>query len=318
MSIKNKKILLTGASGFLGGHTFEKLVKNGVDKKNIYAPSSHDLDLRKWSDVKEAVKDIDIVIHLAAKIGGIGFNKEKPGEIFYDNAIMGIQLMEAARLAGVEKMITVGTVCSYPKNAPIPFKESSLWDGYPEEITAPYGIAKKMMITQGKAYFEQYGFKSIMLLPVNLYGPRDHFESRHSHVMTALIKKIVDAKFDNEKSVIVWGTGKANREFIYVEDAAEAITLATKNYDGIEPVNLGSGVEISIAKLVEIIKKNVGYHGETVWDPTKPDGVLRRKMDTSKAYKEFGFKAKTPLLTGISRTVKWYLNNLGKNETKKI
>ncbi|HVT00660.1 MAG TPA: GDP-L-fucose synthase [Patescibacteria group bacterium] len=309
MTIKNKKILLTGASGFLGQHVYKKLIQAGVDPKNVYAPSSKKIDLRKYEDCVKAVKDRDIVIHLAAKIGGIGFNKEKPGEIFYENSLMGLHLIEAARLAGVKKFVTTGTVCSYPKNAPLPFKEESLWDGYPEEVTAPYGIAKKMLIVQGRAYYEQYGFKSFILMPVNLYGPGDHFESNYSHVMTALIKKIVDAKINNEKSVSIWGTGKANREFIYVEDAARAIVMAVRKYDKLDPINLGSGVEISIAKLVEIIKKTVGYNGKTVWDKTKPDGVLRRKMNTRRAYKEFGFKAKTDLKKGIKKTVDWYIKN---------
>ncbi len=309
MNIKDKKILLTGASGFLGGHTLEKLVKRGVNRSHIYAPSSREVDLRNWSDVNKAVKNVDIIIHLAAKIGGIGFNKEKPGEIFYDNAIMGVQLMEAARLAGVKKMVTVGTVCAYPKNAPIPFKESSLWDGYPEEVTAPYGMAKKMMLVQGRAYFEQYGFESVFLLPVNLYGPGDHFESRYSHVMPALIKRIVDAKQSGAKSIVVWGTGRATREFIYVDDAAEGIILATQQYDKLDPVNLGSGTEISIEKLVSLISKVAGYKGEIIWDTSKPDGAARRKLNVSKAYREFGFKAKTDLDTGIKKTVDWYLNN---------
>lgn len=309
INLRNRKILVTGGSGFLGQHVLKRLVDRGLSKNRIFTPGSNEIDLRKIEDCISAVRNVDVVIHLAAKIGGIGFNKEKPAEIFYDNALMGLQLMEAARLEGVEKMVTVGTVCAYPKDAPIPFKESSLWEGYPEEITAPYGIAKKMMIVQGKAYNEQYGFKHVMLLPVNLYGPGDHFESNYSHVMAALIKRIVDAKKLNAKSITVWGTGKARREFLYVEDAVEGIILAAERYEKLEPVNLGSGLEVSIADLVELIKKAVNYTGETVWDSTKPDGVLRRNMDISKAYKEFDFKAKTNLKDGIRKTVEWYIKN---------
>lgn len=307
--LKNKRILVTGASGFLGGHVVKALLQHGIKKSNLYAPSSHELNLTKMADCKKAVKDIDIVIHLAAKIGGIGFNKEKPGEIFYENALMGIQLIECARNAGVEKFVTIGTVCAYPKDAPIPFKETSLWDGYPEEVTAPYGMAKKMMLVQGKAYYEQYGFKSIFLLPVNLYGPGDHFESHYSHVMPALIKRIVDAKKNNAKEIVIWGTGKATREFLYADDAAQGIILATERYDKLDPVNLGSGVEISIKRLVRLISEVVGYKGKIVWDDTKPDGVMRRKLNVSKAQKEFGFKSTTDLKKGILMTANWYIKN---------
>ncbi|HVZ67457.1 MAG TPA: GDP-L-fucose synthase, partial [Patescibacteria group bacterium] len=283
MKLKNKKILLTGGHGFLGRHVYKALLKRGVPKENIYAPSSKDLDLRKWSNSIKATKGQDIVIHLAAKVGGIGLNRDKPAELFYENALMGIQLIEAARLSGVEKFVTIGTVCAYPKNAPIPFREKSLWDGYPEEVTAPYGLAKKMMLVQGSTYFQQYGFKSIFLIPVNLYGPEDHFESEYSHVMPALIKRIVDAKKNNSKEIVVWGTGRATREFLYVDDAAEAIILATEKYDKLDPVNLGSSREISIKRLVSIISKVVGYKGKIVWDKSKPDGVMRRKLNTAKA-----------------------------------
>ena len=306
--LKKQKILLTGSNGFLGTHVYHALLQKGVSKRNIYAPTSKELDLRVWKNCVFATKDIDVVIHLAAKIGGIGFNKRAPGEIFYDNALMGIQLMEAARLANVKKMVTVGTVCAYPKNAPIPFKETSLWEGYPEEVTAPYGMAKKMLLVQGKAYFEQYGFQSIFLLPVNLYGPGDHFDSINSHVMPALIKKIVDAKAQNSPTVDVWGTGTATREFLYVDDAAEGIIKATEKYDGIDPVNLGSAREISIVNLVRIICNQVGFKGKVVWDKSKPDGVMRRKLNVSKAYKEFGFKAQTPLELGLKRTIRSYMD----------
>lgn len=308
INLTDKKILLTGGNGFLGKHVYATLLKRGVLAKNVFAPSSKKLDFKNWDDCIKATRNKDIVIHLAAKIGGIGLNKEKPAELFYDNALMGIQLMEAARLNGVEKFVTIGTVCAYPKNTPVPFKESYLWEGYPEEITAPYGMAKKMLLVQGKAYYQQYGFKSIFLLPVNLYGPGDHFESKYSHVMPALIKKITDAKKNNDKEVTIWGTGKATREFLYVEDAAEAIVLATEKYEKLDPVNLGSAQEISIKKLVELISEIVGYKGKVVWDKTKPDGAMRRKLDIGKGIKEFGFKPKTDLEKGIRKTANWYLS----------
>lgn len=309
INLKNKKILLTGGHGFLGQHVYNALIKREVPRSNIFIPSSKEFDLRKWNNCLNVTKNQDIVIHLAAKVGGIGLNKEKPAELFYDNALMGIQLMEAARRNGVKKFVTIGTVCAYPKNAPIPFRETSLWDGYPEEVTAPYGIAKKMMLVQGKTYYQQYGFKSIFLIPVNLYGPGDHFDSKYSHVMPALIKRIVDAKKNKSSEIVVWGTGKATREFLYADDAAEGILLATERYDKLDPVNLGSSQEIPIKKLVKIICKVVGYEGRIVWDKSKPDGVMRRKLDVSKAYKEFGFKAKNDLITGIKETVNWYKKN---------
>lgn len=310
MKLKNKKILLTGGNGFLGQHVYAGLIKRGVPKKNIFIPSSKELDLRDWKNCLKVTRNIDVVIHLAAKVGGIGLNKEKPAELFYDNALMGIQLMEAARQNGVQKFVTIGTVCAYPKNAPIPFKETSLWDGYPEEITAPYGIAKKMMLVQGITYNQQYGFKSIFLIPVNLYGPGDHFDSKYSHVMPALIKRIVDAKKNKSPEIVVWGTGKATREFLYADDVAEGILLATEKYDKLDPVNLGSSQEIPIKKLVKIICEVVGYKGKIVWDKSKPDGVMRRKLNVSKAYREFGFKSKTDLKTGIKITTDWYIKNV--------
>lgn len=307
MNFKKQRILLTGGNGFLGQHVYAALLRRGVSKKNIFIPSSKELNLKDWGNCLKVTKNVDIVIHLAAKVGGIGLNKEKPAELFYDNALMGIQLMEAARLNGVKKFVTIGTVCAYPKHAPIPFQEKSLWDGYPEEVTAPYGLAKKMMLVQGQTYFQQYGFKSIFLIPVNLYGPGDHFQSEYSHVMPALIKRIVDAKNNNAKKIVVWGSGKATREFLYVDDAAEAILLATEKYDKLDPVNLGSSREISIKKLVEIICGVVGYKGKVIWDKSKPDGVMRRKLNVSKAYREFGFKSRTDLELGIAKTVEAYL-----------
>jgi GDP-L-fucose synthase len=308
INLTKQHILLTGKNGFLGTHVYGALLKRGIPESNIYSPSSKELDLKIWSNCVKATQNIDIVIHLAAKIGGIGFNERAPGEIFYDNALMGIQLMEAARQASVKKMVTVGTVCAYPKHAPIPFKEDSLWDGYPEEITAPYGMAKKMLLVQGQAYYEQYGFKSVFLLPVNLYGPGDHFDSINSHVMPALIKRIVDAKMNKYPSIEVWGTGKATREFLYVDDAARGIILATEKYEDQAPINLGSGEEISIANLVQLICRLVDFQGKIMWNTKKPDGVMRRKLNVTKAYKAFGFKAKTSLEFGLKQTIRSYMD----------
>ena len=308
-NLKNKQILITGGTGFLGRHVHVALLNCGLSKNQIHVFGAKEMNFKKWENCLEATTNKHVVIHLAAKIGGIGLNKEKPAELFYDNALMGIQLMEAARQNGVEKFVTIGTVCAYPKNAPLPFKESTLWDGYPEEVTAPYGMAKKMLLVQGKAYHDQYGFASIFLLPVNLYGPGDHFESHYSHVMPALIKRIVDAKLDNTKEIVIWGTGKATREFLYITDAADGIIKATERYNKLDPVNLGSAQEISIKNLVALISKVVGYKGKIKWDTSKPDGAKRRKLDTTKAYKEFGFKAKTNLESGIKKTAQWYLQN---------
>ncbi len=306
----DKKILVTGGAGFLGSFIVEKLVEEKkVNPVNIRVPRSKEMDLRKWENCVEAVKDVDIVIHLAAKVGGIGFNKKYPATLFYDNAIMGIQLMEAARLEGVQKFVAIGTVCAYPKYTPVPFREEDLWNGYPEETNAPYGIAKKVLLVQAQAYRMQYGFNAIYLLPVNLYGPRDNFDFESSHVIPALIKKMVDAKFEGKNEVVVWGTGKASREFLYVVDAAEVILLATEKYDKPDPVNLGAGKEITIRQLVDLIAKLTGYHGKIVWDASKPDGQPRRGLDTSKARGEFGFKAKTDFKEGLKETIKWYLEN---------
>jgi len=306
MDIKSKKILITGANGFLGKHLLSKLIAIGVKEKNIFSPKSSELDFRIWEDCKKAVKGKDIVIHLAAKVGGIGFNREKPGELFYDNIMMGAQLMEAARQAGVGKFVALGTVCAYPKFTPVPFKEEDLWIGYPEETNAPYGLAKKMLLVQAQAYRQQYGFNAIFLLPVNLYGPGDNFDPRSSHVIPALIRKFVEAKELNQPTVTIWGTGKATREFLYVEDAAEAIVLATQKYDKPDPINIGASFEIPIKDLAQLIKQIVGYEGKTVWDSTKPDGQPRRKLDVSKAMGEFGFKSKTNFEKGLEKTIKWY------------
>jgi GDP-L-fucose synthase len=265
------------------------------------------LDLRIWENCVEAVEDMDIVIHLAARVGGIGFNKKYPATLFYDNAMMGIQLIEAARQEGVEKFVVIGTVCAYPKYTPVPFKEENLWSGYPEETNAAYGIAKKVLLVQAQAFREQYGFNVIYLLPVNLYGPRDNFDPERSHVIAALIKKMVDAKLDERNEVVVWGTGKASREFLYVEDAADGILLATEKYDGPDPVNLGSGKEVTVFELVSVITELTGYKGKIVWDSSMPDGQPRRCLETSRAKNEFGFEARTEFREGLKRTIEWYL-----------
>ena len=303
---KDKKVLVTGGAGFLGSFIVEKLKENGVSEENIRIPRSKDTDLRRGKNCVEVVKDIDIVIHLAAKVGGIGYNQKYPATLFYDNAMMGIQMMEAARKEGVEKFVAIRTICAYPKFTPVPFKEDDLWNGYPEETNAPYGLAKKMMLVQSQAYRQQYGFNAIYLLPVNLYGPRDNFNPESSHVIPALIKKIFDAKESGEDYIEVWGTGKATREFLYVEDAAEGIILATEKYNKSEPVNLGSGFEISIKELVELIVEIAGFDGEIRWDTTKPDGQPRRCLDVSRAKEEFWFEAKVDFREGLEKMIEWY------------
>jgi GDP-L-fucose synthase len=302
----DKKVLITGGAGFLGSHLVEELQRRGLPKGNITTPRSKEADLRVWENCLDVCDDQDMVIHLAASVGGIGFNQENPATLFYDNAIMGVQLMEAARRQNVKKFVQLGTICSYPKFTPVPFKEENLWDGYPEETNAPYGLAKKMLLVQAQAYRQQYEFNAIYLLPVNLYGPRDNFDPRSSHVIPALIRKFVEAKERDDKSVTLWGTGKATREFLYVEDAARGIAMAAENYDGAEPVNLGAGFEISIADLAAMIKEAVGFNGELVYDNTKPDGQPRRMLDTSRAEREFGFKAETKFRTGLERTIEWF------------
>lgn len=303
----NKRVLVTGGSGFLGHHVIEALKARGAG--NIAAPRSRDYDLRRAEAVRACLQDIrpHIVIHLAAVVGGIGANRAHPGKFFYDNAAMGIHLIEESRLAGVEKMTNIGTICAYPKFTPVPFKEADLWNGYPEETNAPYGLAKKMMLVQGQAYRQEYGFNSIFLLPVNLYGPRDNFDPESSHVIPALIRKAIEARESGSKTMVCWGTGRATREFLYVEDCARAIVLATERYDGPEPVNIGSGMEISIRDLSEKIARLCGFEGELVWDTTKPDGQPRRCLDTTRAWELFGFRAETPFDEGLKRTIQWYL-----------
>ena len=304
---ENKKVVVTGGAGFLGSHVVSKLKKKGV--ADIIVPRSSDSDLREKSVCRQVVKDADIVIHLAANVGGIGYNREFPGTLFYDNLLMGVHMMEEARLAGVSKFVAVGTICAYPKFAPIPFKEDDLWNGYPEETNAPYGLAKKMMLVQSTAYRSQYGFNSIFLLPVNLYGPGDNFSVESSHVIPALIKKFVEAKEGNLPSVTVWGTGKATREFCYVDDTARGIILATEKYNKSDPVNIGAGFEISIKDLVEKIRSLTDYKGKIIWDTSKPDGQPRRMLDISRAKQEFDYMAEIDFSAGLKETIEWYKQN---------
>jgi GDP-L-fucose synthase len=324
----NKRILVTGGAGFLGSFVVEKLKARGC--KDIFVPRSIDYDLVKMEAVKRLYKDSkpDIVIHLAARVGGIGANRANPGKFFYDNLMMGVQMMEEGRQAGIEKFVAIGTVCAYPKSTSVPFQEKDLWNGYPEETNAPYGLAKKMLLVQSQAYRNQYGFNAIYLLPVNLYGPRENFDPESSHVIPALIRKCVDAKLQMEQAetevkskpqpkpqpepnpfITVWGSGKATREFLYVEDCAEGILLATEKYNKPDPVNLGAGFEISIKDLVDLIKELTGFRGKVLWDTSKPDGQPRRMLDTSRALKEFGFKAKTKFEDGLGKTIEWYISN---------
>jgi GDP-L-fucose synthase len=299
-------MLLTGGAGFLGRWVTQQLAARGVPSEEIFTPRSRDLDLRTFEACRAAVAGRDVVIHLAGRVGGIGFNRERPGELFYDNLMMGVQLMEAARREGVKKFVAVGTVCAYPKHTRVPFAESSLWDGYPEETNAPYGLAKKMLLVQAQAYRAQYGMDAIYLLPVNLYGPGDNFDPSSSHVIPALIKKVAEAVDAGRDHVEVWGTGSASREFLFVEDAARGIVLATERYDGSEPVNLGSGREITIKSLVETICRLMAFTGRIAWDATKPDGQPRRMLDTSRAARDFGFTARTDWEQGLAQTIAWY------------
>jgi GDP-L-fucose synthase len=304
--LTGKRILVTGGSGFLGAKVLERLAEHDVAE--VYAPRSADYDLREHDAIRAALADsrAEVVVHLAAVVGGIGANMATPGQFFYDNAIMGIQLIEESRLAGIDRFICVGTVCAYPKHVAAPFREEDLWAGYPEETNAPYGLAKKMLLVQLQAYRQQYGFDGVYLLPVNLYGPGDNFDERSSHVIPALIKKCLDAIENDATEIVCWGTGKASREFLYVDDAASGIVSAAARYSGEEPVNLGSGREITIAELTGLIAELVGFGGELVWDDTKPDGQPRRWLDITRAEREFGFSADTDLRQGLQRTIEWY------------
>ncbi len=305
MTLAGKKILVTGGGGFVGTRLLAAAHQRGMREADISVPRKGKLDLRVWEDCVSAVSGMEVVIHLAALVGGIGFNRRNPGRIFYDNILMGVQLMEAARLAGVKKYVQVGTVCAYPKVVPVPFREESLWDGYPEETNAPYGIAKKALLVQAQAYRSQYGFNAIYLLPTNLYGPGDNFDPEDSHVIPALIRKCVDAARENAPEIALWGSGNASREFLYVDDCAEGILLAAEKYDESEPVNLGSGREMRINELAGIIAEECGYSGTIRWDPSKPDGQPRRCLNTERA-REFGFTAKTDFREGLRTTIQWY------------
>jgi GDP-L-fucose synthase len=309
MKLAGKRIMITGAGGFLGHHVRSELAGRGVAP--LFAPRKAEFDLTREADVRQAyeIGRPQVVMHLAAVVGGIGANRESPGRFFYENVMMGAMVMEHARLAGVEKFVGIGTICAYPKLAPIPFREQDLWNGYPEETNAPYGIAKKMLLVQGQAYRSQYGFRAIHLLPVNLYGPHDNFDPASSHVIPALIRKFVEAADSGARQVVCWGTGKATREFLFVEDCARAIVDATEQYDEAEPVNIGAGFEISIRDLAVLIAELVGFKGDLLFDPTKPDGQPRRSLDVSRARVAFGFKASTDFREGLTRTIAWYKTN---------
>lgn len=303
---QDKRVVVTGGSGFLGSYVVEKLRERGCTE--IFVPRSANYDLTEQANVRRLYADHcpNIVIHLAAVVGGIGANRENPGAYFYKNAMMGTMLMEEARLMGIDKFVALGTICAYPKFTPVPFSENELWNGYPEETNAPYGLAKKMMLVQAQAYRQQYGFNAIYLLPVNLYGPRDNFDPGSSHVIPALIKKCVDAKLQNQDHIEVWGDGSATREFLYAEDAAEGILMAAEHYDGDQPVNLGSGMEISIKDLTNLVAKLTNFEGEIRWDITKPNGQPRRCLDTNRAKELFGFVANTDFHQGLKSTIDWY------------
>ncbi len=309
IDLSTKRICITGGAGFLGTHLQAQLRKYGA--KELFIPTYPEYDLVKSEDIARLYEDAkpDVVIHLAAKVGGIGANREKPGEFFYDNLMMGVQLLHQAWQRDIEKFVAIGTICAYPKYTPIPFKEEDLWNGYPEETNAPYGLAKKMLLVQSQGYRQQYGYNSIYLLPVNLYGPGDNFNPASSHVIPALIKKCVDAREAGEPEIIAWGDGSPTREFIYVEDAAEAITLATMRYNDSEPVNIGSSFEISIKDLTELVARLTGFNGAIRWDTSKPNGQPRRKLDTHRAKEYFGFESHTNFEEGLKRTIAWYEAN---------
>ena len=306
LDLKSKRIVVTGGAGFLGSFVTAALEARGC--RNVFVPRVEDYDLVERDNVRRMYDDLrpNLVIHLAAIVGGIGANREHPGEFYYKNMAMGLFMLEEARLRRIEKFVALGTICAYPKHTPVPFREEDLWSGYPEETNAPYGLAKKMMLVQSQAYRQEYGFNSIFLLPVNLYGPRDNFDPSSSHVIPALIKKCIDARDSGAPEIVVWGTGNASREFLYAGDAAEAILLAAERYDGPEPVNVGAGFEITIRDLVPLIARLTGFAGRIVWDPSKPDGQPRRMLDVSRAEQLFGFKAKVGFEEGLRETIAWY------------
>ena len=307
---RGKRVTVTGGAGFLGRRVVARILELGC--RDVFVPRSKEYDLRELEAVVRLFQDAqpDMVIHLAAVVGGIEANSKNPGTFFYDNAVMGIQLIEQSRRHGLEKFVCVGTVCSYPKFTPVPFQESELWNGYPEETNAPYGLAKKMLLVQLQAYRQQYGFNGIYLIPVNLYGPGDNFDPESSHVIPALIKKFADAKRDGTGEIVAWGTGQASREFLYVDDAAEGIILAAEHYDGPDPINLGSSAEITIRELTSLIQELSGFEGKVVWDTTKPDGQPRRKLDISLAAEQLGFNISTPFRDGLGETITWYEESL--------
>lgn len=306
LNLQDKKILVTGGAGFLGRQVITQLLQAGANADKITVPRSRDCDLRSLTHCQQAVTQQDIVIHLAAHVGGIGLNREKPAELFYDNLMMGTQLIHAAYEAGVEKFTCLGTICAYPKFTPVPFKEDDLWNGYPEETNAPYGIAKKALLVQLQSYRQQYGFNGIYLLPVNLYGPEDNFDPRSSHVIPALIHKVHAAQQQGQRQLSVWGDGSPTREFLYSEDAARGIVMGTQSYNDSEPVNLGTGSEISIRELVELVCELMGFDGEIVWETDQPNGQPRRCLDTKRAKQAFGFTAQVDFKQGLKNTIEWY------------
>ena len=306
---QSQSVCVTGGAGFLGKVVVRKLYERGA--KNVFVPKIEEYNLIEMKDINRMLEDADsdLIIHLAAQVGGIGANKERPAEFFYNNLIMGVQLMHRAWETGVQKFVAIGSICAYPKFSPVPFKEDNLWDGFPEETNAPYGLAKKMLLVQAQSYRQQYGFNALFLLPVNLYGPGDNFNPKSSHVIPAIIRKCVEAQEAGDEEIIVWGDGSPTREFLYVEDAAEGILLASEKYDESKPVNLGAGEEISIKALVLMIARKTGFKGKLVWDTSKPNGQPRRKLDTTRAYKSFGFRAQMSFEEGLDQTIKWFREN---------
>jgi GDP-L-fucose synthase len=307
----SERVVVTGGAGFLGGYVVEELRRRGATE--VFVPRSRDYDLVDMEAVKRLCRDArpTVVLHLAARVGGIGANRDNPGKFFYDNLMMGVQLIEAARRAGVKKLVALGTICAYPKFCPVPFREEDIWNGYPEETNAPYGLAKKMLLVQSQAYREQYGFDSCVLFPVNLYGPHDNFDPQTSHVIPALVRKCLEARERGDRSIVVWGDGSASREFLHARDAAEGIVAASERYEKSDPVNLGAGFEIRIRDLVPLVARHCRFEGDVVWDETKPNGQPRRMLDTSRALREFGWKARIPFEDGLAETVAWYQSSRG-------